>query len=155
MVKHKKKSAGFAERKDIVCRDTDDWKQVMNNYVEKIYSKQENFSFSVAIDASKVAKALQIDFRYNAILGSAIDKHFIAEVISNSNHSQEALKKLKTVLQDDSIKNADEIKVAVVVFQNTGFKSPYLILVSRPQTTNEISLFSDNICSALSEFTKQ
>jgi hypothetical protein len=155
MIVHKKRTAGFAERKHIVSRDKNDWKQVMKDYVDKTYKKNENFSFSVAIDASKVAKALQIDFRYNAVLGGAVDNHFIAEVINDSNHSEEALKKLKTVLHDDSIKKADEIKVAVVVFQNTGFKSPYLILASQPQTTNEVSSFSDDICSTLSEFARE
>lgn len=151
---HKKKTARFAERKHVVCRDKNDWIQEMKDYVDKTCQKNENFSFSVAIDASKVAKALQIDFHYNAILGGSVDEYFIAEIINDAGRSEEGLNKLKTVLHDDSIKKADEIKVAVVAFQNTCFKSLCLVLASQLQTTNEVSSFSDNICSILSEFAK-
>ena len=127
----------------------------MKQYVDKTYAKKDTYSFSVAIDGSKVAKALQIDFRYNAVLGGVVDRHFIGQVINDSNRSEESLKKLKTILHDDTIKKADEVKVAVVVFQNTGYKSPYLILASRPQPTNDVSSFSDGICSTLSAFAKE
>lgn len=151
----RRRQLDLQKKKHIVCKDKNDSMQVMKDYVNNACTKIESFSFSVAIDASKVAKALQIDFRCNAVLSGAANQHFITEVINDSNQSDEGLKALKTVLQEKSIKKADKIKVAVVVFQNTGFKSPCLILGCRPQTTNEVSSFNDDICSFLIKHSKQ
>ena len=100
----------------------------MKQYVDKTYAKKDKYSFSVAIDGSKVAKALQIDFRYNAVLGGAVDRHFIGQVINDSNRSEEGLKKLKTILHDDTIKKADEVKLQLLYSRTQVTRAPTLYL---------------------------
>ena len=119
-------------------------------------------SFSSSIDAVKVAQALQIDLRYNAVLGGAYPKHFINDIIHDGNTNNEdycnkdnILLKMKQVLLDETIKKAEEIKVAVVSFQNVRNNSPFLIIASRPQTTNENSPFNEDTANILEECAKQ
>ena len=40
------------------------------------------FSFSESIDASKISKSLQIDFRCNNVFDEAVDNHFLNEIFS-------------------------------------------------------------------------
>ena len=145
------KNTSFAQRNHIVKRNEIDWERILTETVDAIFGNNEDVAFSVAIDASKVAKCMQIDFRYNAILGGATDANGSEFLVNAVSDDDSDISTLKATLCDASIIKADEVKVATVVFQNTGEKSPLLILACRPQTTNEKSDFNDRVCKFLQQ----
>ena len=156
MINHLKKTVTPASQVQFITRTRECLKKTMQHRINSLFpDKGTRVAFSAAIDAVKVAKLRQIDFRYNAILGGAfkpIDNtlfggwgnHFISGAMDSG-------QTLKDKLQDESIIMADELKVIVVTFQSTNNQSPYLILAGRPQTTNENSLFNEICCEVLQE----
>ena len=90
---------------------------------------------------------------YNAILGGVTDANGSEFLVNAVNDDDSDVSTLKATLCDASIIEADEVKVATVVFQNTGEKSPLLILACQPQTSNEKSECNDRVCKFLQQFT--
>ena len=146
MLQNAKRNAGMATEINFIARDKGQMKSILSKHIDHLFpehSKEHpSIGFSLAIDAVKVAKLLQIDLKYNAVLGGVIPNHFITGALGESDDVDTTL---KSRLNDENIIRADEIKVAVVCFQNTGIKSPYLILSGKPQTTNAISTFNEEI----------
>ena len=92
------------------------------------------------MDATAVVKAHQISSSHGVIVGGAYPNHFIS---LEDKSKDEALELLKECQEGIHGPLANEIKVAVLCFQNTPpGMSPYFVLVGRPQTTNENNDFS-------------
>ena len=151
MLQHVKTHADIATTKCLIVRDAHCIKEIIKKRIKSLFPKKgQRIAYSAAIDAAKVAKLLQIDYKYRAIIGGIESHKFVRGVINDDGDESMDLQNLKQLLQDDSIQRADEIKVLVIAFQDTGTNNPYLITAARPQTNNEVSLFNET-CSDLCE----
>ena len=96
-------------------------------------------AFSCGVDATALVKVYQISSSHCAIVRGAHPNHFIS---LHGKTKTEAFKLLKECQDGKHGALADEIKVAMLCFQNTPTNmSPYFVLVGRPQTTNESNNF--------------
>lgn len=107
-------------------------------------------SFSVAIDATKAVEAIELSLAFKAICGGAYPNHYI----ETEDLTAEGVKLIVDQDRKASIQvtKANEIKVALVSFQETGPGtriSPVEIIVARPQTTNEVSSFTSDVVTAV------
>ena len=87
---------------------------IIEHHIMKLAKKR--VVYSIAIDATKVAKLLQICTKYNTVLSGIYLHHF---KIASDNGNDNLLKKLKSILQNSNIMKADKIKFTVITFQNT------------------------------------
>jgi len=161
VLKHSKKSKNLSTEKAVVDRKKEDAIKILMNHIVHLQpNKDEVVAFSAAIDASKVARVLQINHGFNAVVGGAQPKHFIVGALDEDDtqdgdaHARMA-EKLKAILNDKSIALADEVKVLVISFQKSGHKSPYYILLARPQTNNESSRYNEDCAEICLEAAKQ
>ena len=116
---------------------------LVTSHLSKIRTRAKDMSmrvaFSCGVDATALVKAYQISSSHCAIVGGAHPNHFIS---LHGKTKTEAFKLLKECQDGKHGALADEIKVAVLCFQNTPTNmSPYFVLVGRPQTTNESNNF--------------
>lgn len=162
IVRKAKHDSSIASCENFLMRDTRSIKRIITEHIIRLFPAKPSagnirVAFSVAIDATKVAKLLQICLKHNAVLGGAYPHHFINTIVSDDENDDQGsiVEKLKQILQDTSIVKADEVKVAVLTFQNSGNQSPYLILAGKAQTTNEASEFNNDIYRACAEAAKE
>eukprot|EP00957_Ditylum_brightwellii_P178697 13611206-Ditylum_brightwellii.AAC.2 len=95
--------------------------------------------FSLAIDATKVAKVCEISSTYKAIIGGAHPSHMV-NVESLPNHDIAVI--LNGTSKSIKIEEATEIKVTIMSFQTTkGGTSRSVIVAACPQSNNESSNF--------------
>ena len=120
-------------------------------------------TFSMCIDASKLAQGLVHDSKNHAIVGGAYitgcNNHFIQ--VNNENGTKsptDITKELLSIIQKHKedernkkkldITEANEVKVAIIVLQDVGVDiCPFLAFFARPQTTNEKSDFNERCCN--------
>ena len=103
---------------------------------------------SLAVDATKVAPALQLDSTRRKIVGGIFPNHQLDISEMTSEDIQNTLKNCSTT---KAIKIATEIKVAVITFQNRPPNPPFLVVKARPQGNNEQNNFLTSIISIVNE----
>ena len=100
--------------------------------------------FSIAIDGTKVPKNASLSAAHRCIIGYCYPHH----MISVEGKSEIEVAKLLQG-KDPGFVHAEEVKVAVVTFQQVPQgMCPYTTLCGRPQTTNESSSFNDDVVTA-------
>jgi hypothetical protein len=96
-------------------------------------------TFSLAIDATKVAKVLEVSSTYKAIIGGTHPNHMVSV---NDLSEDDIAAILNGTSKSISIEDATEVKVAIMSLQTTrGGVSPSVIVAARPQSNNESSDF--------------
>lgn len=100
-------------------------------------------SFTVAIDATKLAQVIELSAAYKAIMGSVYPNH----CISISGKTKEDIESLMKGLE-----MASEVKAAIISFQNCPKGVvPMVVIAARPQSNNETSSFTrliETACTA-------
>ena len=105
---------------------------VIKRMVEAI-NRRPKCSFSLAIDATKVARLVELARGYGAILGGEYPQHII---------SIEGMKEEKVKMIMDSTKESTEIKICVMTFQDApAGVTRSEIVAARPQSNNESNEF--------------
>jgi len=110
-------------------------------------------TFSLAIDATKVAKVCEISSAYQALVGGGYPNHNVNIAGMDSDD-------VKSILNGTSkstkIDLATEVKVAVMSFQSTEKGvAPSIVVAARPQSNNETSNFVQAMELAASKAAKE
>ena len=102
--------------------------------------------FSLGIDATVLVKAWQYSKSLEAIIGGASPNHCIDV---NGLTPEEVLKLLEECVDGRHGAIADEVKVAVLSYQNTPANMcPYFVLVGLPQTLNQSNDFGEMVINS-------
>ena len=126
-------------------------------HIDKIRVKSGDSSgrvvISLGVDATVVVKGWQYLPDKNVVVGGAYPNHWL-EV--NSTDKDDIKNFIKQCLAGEKGVVAEEIKVAVLSFQNTppGI-SPYYVIKARPQTINESNSFATDVMSLCVEAAKK
>ena len=108
----------------------------------------EDDSFSIAIDATKCVQNLEVSSGYGAVLGGEHPKHFIP-FGGMSKDEVKAILDGKSVHGD--IPKASEVKVAIIIFQNSPPGVPkFETIAARPQSNNGSNDFITSVEGAVS-----
>ena len=92
-------------------------------------------SFSLALDATKFPKVLEVSTAHRAIMGGCYPNHKISTVDMTANEIKEVLDQKPGCTIP--VEKASEIKVVMMTFQQTPRGvSPVEIIAARPQSTN-------------------
>jgi len=110
---------------------------------DKFNDTDKRIAFSVGIDATVLVKTFQYSSQLDAIVGGVYPNH----CIDVAGKSPEELNVIIKACLDGYYGNlADEVKVAVVSFQDTPLgMCPYLVLAGNAQTMNESNDFGKRI----------
>ena len=132
----------LGSRPDIIKAITD----VILTYQAALRSK---VSVSLAVDATKLAQALQVDSSSQTIVGGCFPLHRI-DISSLSSDE------VKSILNQSSstypLNLASEIKVGVLSFQKQPKNAPpFIVIAARPQGNNEQSDFLSELKSCVEE----
>lgn len=132
-----------SEYDDIVARVSTEIRQRAIVPSSSSSSRSLPVSFTVAIDATKLAQVIELSAAYKAIMGSVYPNH----CISISGKTKEDIESLMKGLE-----MASEVKAAVISFQNCPKGVvPMVVIAARPQSNNETSSFTrliETACTA-------
>ena len=96
-------------------------------------------TFSLAIDATKVAKVLEASALHKSIIGGAFTNH-VFDISDLTNDDIENV--ISGTSESVNINKSTEVKVAVMYYQSTASGvPPSVIVAAQPQGTNKTSNF--------------
>jgi hypothetical protein len=133
----------------ILCNGKDTTTTDLGKRIDAAIKRRSNnegnrVTFAISIDATKVAKVLEVSSGFQAIIGGEYPKHFI----DIKGKSKEQVTKVLDGTDDIMCKIAEatEIKVALLTFQSSPPGVPISELVAaRPQSNNESNDFIKEI----------
>lgn len=145
------------DRGDSVHRsDVDTMHKSIKKMITDRCKEKKGMTFSVAIDATKVPASLNINTARKCIMGGAFPQHVIAAQNLGKEEINVVLKNDKDKNNNRPIAHAQEVKIACTCFQNvTPSTSPMQVIAARPQTINEATKFTNDMCKACKKITEE
>ena len=117
--------------------------------VDGVNCKEGSITFSIAIDATKVPRSMNISTAHKCMMGRCYPNH----LIDARNLSKEEIDVIVNEKHEDL---AAEIKVATTCLQNAlKGSTPMAIASARPQGVNEVSMFTEDVCKAACMIVKE
>ncbi len=132
----------------------DEMERRMLNAVKRRMVDGKRISYSVSLDATKSPKVLEVSSAHRAIMGGCYPNHKLSTVDLTADAINAILEQKKGCKVE--VSKASEIKVAMMTFQQTPRGvSPVEIVAARPQSTNEASSFTGDVCSSANVIAKK
>ena len=145
--RHARKCISARRSPPFINLEDSDIISIIENHVrairERLQLSHKQIAFSVGIDATVLVKTFQYSSQLHAIIGGVYPNNCI-NVAGKSSNELNAI--MKDCLDGKFGTVADEVKVAVVSFQDTPVgMCPYLVLAGNAQTVNERNDFGKRI----------
>ena len=117
---------------------------------EELMKPNIHLVFSLAIDATKVPKSLNINATRKCVMGASHPNHLMFTEHLSKEELQKVLdNKDKEDPKKDMLELASEVKIGTICFQNQPKGvSPMRIIAARPQGVNAVSSFTRDLCQA-------